>query len=202
MTASKSPRAAAWEGLKRLVQDRVDVDAPVSEIFHWGIVKNPAKPRDPREDRANVLVATAILDQALEHALLGFFSRDGAEVRDQLFDSEAAPLRDLSAKIRLAYAFSLVGLHSRSDLSAIRRIRNAFAHSRLRLDFETPEVVAACDQISLPKRWANSGFSDEDARERFLGSCFEFALWLFTYHDIVRDKRASSEDYQLTLLRS
>lgn len=204
MVASKSPRNAAWEGLKRLSLDRVDVSAPINEIFHWGLFPKPGQARDRKEERALALVSTAVVEQGLEYALTTKFSRAASEIRDQMFDGEGAVLRDLNAKIRLAYIMSIIGKETRSDLSAIRRIRNTFAHSRLRIDFDTPEIAAACAQITLPDRWEKM-MSDEERprpREAFLQTCFQYALWLFTVDADLGEDEAKVDNFQRRLLRS
>ena len=204
MVASKSPRNAAWEGLKRLAQERADIEGPLNHIFHWGIIATKERPRDAREDRAHALVAAAIVEQALEHVITPHFCRSTAEIHDQMFDGDGAVLRDLSAKVKLAYMLGIIGKQTRSDLSAIRRIRNTFAHSRLKIDFETPEIEAACQQISLPERWAATGASpfETDARERYLTCCLEFSIWLFAYPSVENKGPRGFDDFQGALLRA
>lgn len=199
MVASKSPRNAAWEGLKRLSLDRAAPTSLPGDIYHWGILARPAS-RNPRDDRASALVATAVVEQALEHAIGFKFCRSHAEIRDQMFDGEGAALKDLSSKTKLAYMMGIIGKNTRSDLSAIRRIRNAFAHSRLRINFDTPEITAACAQISLFERWTKLNETDtyrDNPRELFLQSCIEFSLWLLC---IERRAKRGKDSFQTILL--
>lgn len=182
MPPSKSPRNTVKEGLKRLMRHRVDQSASFLEVFAYEPIKSVFGKRDPKDDRATALLSTAILEQSLEHALASCFSRDASEIRDQMFDGDGAVLRDLSPKIIMAYMLGIVGPATRSDLVMIRQIRNAFAHSRAVLDFETPEIAAACMEISLCDRAPQMGTQVAgDPRERFIQTSFEFSLWLFTY---------------------
>jgi hypothetical protein len=61
-------------------------------------------------------------------------------------------LSSLSAKIKMAYAMSLIGPVTRHDLDLIRYIRNEFAHSKIHFDFETPEVKPCCDALTIMDR--------------------------------------------------
>jgi hypothetical protein len=58
---------------------------------------------------------------------------------NELFNG-IAPLSSFSAKIKVGYAFSLYSSRTRDNLDWIREIRNAFAHSRIVITFDTPEV--------------------------------------------------------------
>lgn len=183
MAASKSPRTKAWEGLERLSADRVDKNGSIPEIFHWGIIAPNG--RDPIHDRATALVATAVVEHGLEYAILANLARNGPTIRDILFEGRGAILRDFSSKTAMAHAMGIIGDETRCDLGAIRRIRNTFAHSRLKIDFDTPEIIAACEQITVLKRLhaLGQGSLPKDMRENFLTSCFEFSVWLFTVDD-------------------
>ena len=50
------------------------------------------------------------------------------------------PLNSFSAKIDIAYAFSLIDDEIYNDLRAIKDIRNVFAHSKAVLNFNSPEL--------------------------------------------------------------
>lgn len=53
----------------------------------------------------------------------------------------SAPLSSFSAKILAAYALGLIGPKARHDLDRIREIRNAFAHAKISVTFETPAIA-------------------------------------------------------------
>jgi hypothetical protein len=61
-------------------------------------------------------------------------------------------LSSLARKISMARALGIYGTKMRSDLNWIRHIRNAFAHSKIHLEFATKEIADACDQLFIPKR--------------------------------------------------
>lgn len=185
MPASKSPRARALQGLKRLSADRVDKKGSIAEIFHWGVFANSARKRDPRQDRSTAIAAATVVEHGLEHAILSLLHRRGAETRDNLFEGDAAILRDFSAKITVAHAMGILGDKSRSDISMIRRIRNTFAHCRHSIDFNTPEIAEACRQLTLWKRLIerDQATAKKDVREEYIHICFEFSVWLFTFDE-------------------
>jgi DNA-binding MltR family transcriptional regulator len=51
------------------------------------------------------------------------------------------PLRSFAAKIDVAYAFELIDDELHDDLTIIRDIRNAFAHSVVETNFESAKIV-------------------------------------------------------------
>jgi hypothetical protein len=101
-------------------------------------------------DRARAVLLGAVLETSLE-----IFLRNktrptlNAEDIGRLFDTFGL-LGDFGAKILAGYAFNLYGPDTRHDLDLVRVLRNGFAHSRMALDFTTPEVAAVCAQLKAP----------------------------------------------------
>jgi hypothetical protein len=89
---------------------------------------------------AAMLVAAA-LDRVLEDALTTRMIQLNREMRDKLF-GDYGTLRDFSAKIDIAFALGLVDRQNYKLLTAIRKCRNLFAHSKDVLSFESPGVRA------------------------------------------------------------
>ena len=93
-------------------------------------------------DRAAVLVGATILDMQLERLLRGFFVDDEQEVNKLIASAnQSAPLSSFSARIRTAYCLGLIHKSERDDLSAIREIRNVFAHNILNCTFDNSDVI-------------------------------------------------------------
>ena len=195
MTSTVS-RKAAWEGLKRLSQDHVTPNHSVADILPWGILKTVGS-RDPNEYRAHAIIASSVVEQALVFASLKRFPREDTDVLDQLFEGNGAPLSSFDASIRIAYSLGIIGKDTRDDLSSIRRIRNAFAHTRIKIDFDREEIRNACSQISLPQRWPEMGVDPSDAREVYLQSCFQYSLFLLTEDDGRGDAIKGASSVQL-----
>ena len=86
-----------------------------------------------------------------------------------LFERDA-PLSSFSKLIRVGYAFGLISDTVRLHCDYIREIRNAFAHSKVYIEFETPEIKAAC--LLLPRYYEKfeGGMSPDHPRARFIGT--------------------------------
>jgi hypothetical protein len=56
----------------------------------------------------------------------------------------------LSDKIKLAYGLALIGEQTRRDLNRLRDIRNAFAHARQNITFDTKAIANICGALELP----------------------------------------------------
>lgn len=185
--------------LRQLISERFDLEGAASEIFHWGIVPS-SEGRNPRDDRANALVALAVLDQALQLALEKALPRKDAKIEMELFEGDGAPLRDISSKIKIAYALSIIGDETKKDLNRLRLVRNVFAHSPKKLTFETSEIAASCSRLGLIKRWPQMSDETLDARELFLLTCTEYSLWLFAFVIHFKDGLDQFSGFQRDLL--
>jgi hypothetical protein len=73
-----------------------------------------------------------------------------SDERSKLFGFEGA-VGTFSAKIIVAYAMKIIGPITYSDLNIIKLLRNEFAHSRVPFDFQTPQVIAVCNELQVPK---------------------------------------------------
>jgi hypothetical protein len=77
--------------------------------------------------RGAVLVGVARVDAALEHLLLAMMSPAPSKT-DRLFLPEG-PLGSIGAKVALASRLGLIDAGVEQALQALRKLRNAFAHS-------------------------------------------------------------------------
>ena len=77
--------------------------------------------------RGAVLVGVARVDAALEHLLQAFLS-PAAAINDGLFQPDR-PLGSIGAKVALARRLGLIDAGVEKALNALRKLRNAFAHS-------------------------------------------------------------------------
>ena len=75
--------------------------------------------------------------------------RTDADVLEALFTNNGA-LQDFSARIKIAYAFNVIGPGAYADLNLLREIRNAFAHSAQSLSFNSPDVAEICSRLWYP----------------------------------------------------
>jgi len=102
--------------------------------------------------QAEALIGSTLLEDALKSGILLKLRTDlsNNDVAS-LFDNDA-PLASFSARTNMAFAMNIIGEKTRADLKCIRDIRNAFAHARISLSFETPEVADACRTLTAPFR--------------------------------------------------
>jgi DNA-binding MltR family transcriptional regulator len=104
---------------------------------------------NPLSDYAIALIGASLLEKALEVALLARFVPLSKDERARLFQP-TGPLGGLAAASQLAYAIGVFGSKTRADIEHVRAIRNAFAHGRRTLSFETREIVEICRLLRIP----------------------------------------------------
>jgi DNA-binding MltR family transcriptional regulator len=90
-------------------------------------------------DRASIILAAAMLEQALE-TLLRPSLVSIASQNDPLFDGAYAPISTFSAKIDLAYRMGLIPANFTRGLHLIRKVRNDFAHNVTGCTFDDASV--------------------------------------------------------------
>jgi DNA-binding MltR family transcriptional regulator len=126
-----------------IVNDRETLEALEREIFNTS-------------DRVTAVMLGPYVETALDRLLTSRMRPNLSKIeRDQLFGFEGA-VGTFSAKIIIAYAMNIIGPITYSDLKLIKELRNQFAHSRIAFDFPTPEVVAVCNELKIPKLRDNS----------------------------------------------
>jgi hypothetical protein len=87
------------------------------------------------------IVGAAIIEEQLLLALVARMRPLPADMKRKLFDGYG-PLASFSAKIDLSYALHIVTKEQYEDLTAIRKIRNEFAHAIALLNFDSLAIRA------------------------------------------------------------
>ncbi|HEV2382975.1 MAG TPA: MltR family transcriptional regulator [Terriglobia bacterium] len=100
-------------------------------------------------DRGAVLIGSAYLEQMVER-LLRAKMIGNSKVVDGLFEPHSA-LSTFASCTGLVYALGWIGSQMHADLSAIRKIRNDFAHSALPLTLEDPSARDRCKNLQVLK---------------------------------------------------
>jgi hypothetical protein len=97
-------------------------------------------------DHVTAITGAAYLDSILENLIAASFRRLSDEDYTRMFSGAAGGiLGSASAKIRLAYANKLIEDEAvYHDLKLINDIRNVFAHSLHRVDFNNDLIKADC----------------------------------------------------------
>jgi DNA-binding MltR family transcriptional regulator len=126
--------ASSLKKFLKALPTREDIDKALAEITTDG-------------PRGAIIIGATLLEDALRVVIRRHMISLKKEEADQLFTG-TAPLATFSAKIRLAYALGLIGPKTRGDLDNVRELRNAFAHGKMVLRFETPEVAEVINTLN------------------------------------------------------
>jgi hypothetical protein len=156
-------RRSASAALKKLSEARFNLETGIGELSHELIRAT---------DRAFVIVWCAVVEDNLRLWLVKNMRHLSSDDEDKLF-SGYGPLSSFSARIGVAFAFSLIGEKTKYKLNIIREIRNSFAHTGAPLSFGTPEVINVCRLLDL------SCLPDDpeqtDPRSTYQAVCFRTA---------------------------
>ena len=95
-------------------------------------------------DRAVVILAAAYLDQILQDLLTTVLLIESETQRKTLFEGPAAPFATFSSRIAVSYALRLISKDERTDLDAVRSVRNKFAHRFSDVSFESEAIKSVC----------------------------------------------------------
>lgn len=99
------------------------------------------------DDRGVCLLIVAQLENELERALdHDLCTPEDASIRAELYGQDG-PLATFARKISMAAPLGIIGPITRNNLRIIRHVRNAFAHAKQPIKFDTPEVKAACEEL-------------------------------------------------------
>jgi hypothetical protein len=137
--------------LKRLLEQ---VPTPEEYQVAWENVRKDGS-------RGSVILAGTLVEDSLRALLISRMApgveKDGPK---DLF-GQMKPLSSFNAKIRMGFALKLYGERTFHDLDLLRKLRNPFAHGKLAIDFNTPEVKWAINQFHCHSR------GERDPRKRF-----------------------------------
>lgn len=127
-------------------------------------------------------ITTAILGAVMVEHGLEQLLRSTLKHKDDktwaMLTADNGPLRPFYCKIAMGYALGAYDDSVRSDLTIVRTIRNAFAHSKKLIKFDHPAVVAALRKATtssaLPKGL--------DERRLYINLCLRLTLKLMRIH--------------------
>jgi|SRR5258708_33242678 hypothetical protein len=143
---------------------------------------------DKADDRTLCLLLTAQLENSLDRAIDFAMGDQTAEMRKDLYDHDG-PLGNFSRKITIAAAITLLGPASHENFRLMRHVRNAFAHAKVPITFETAEVAEVCAGLVRFNIFDPPEEVDQDPdmspRARFTTVCHETMIRLsrYTGHD-------------------
>jgi hypothetical protein len=170
--ASRGKKDAAFSALRNLM------NTPGSYNDIWGDVLKGIEP-DPKkkiarildhpnyDDRAAAIVFTSMLEQMLEFALTTHFPHADSTLFSYPDDG---PFSEFSAKIKIGHALGIYCSRMQADLTRVKNIRNAFAHARILVSFETPAISMNCDLLKIAAKSIEVGIGGGEiktARQKF-----------------------------------
>jgi hypothetical protein len=119
-------------------------------------------------DRAAVIIAGSLLEDELGKLIGKVMRQLAADDRQRLFGFDG-PVGTFSNRILLAYALRLIDSNDRRQLDLLREMRNACAHSRVPLTFETPELRDVA-RLMAPEE-IRAGLEGVKLRATFILTC-------------------------------
>jgi hypothetical protein len=146
------------------------------------ILRQPLDPDDIQDivaemdrdgPRGAAILGGTLVEETLRFLLISKMVSLTLKERGELFDI-MKPLSSFSAKIAVGYAFGCYGPVTRDDLHTIKEVRNAFAHARRLIDFDTKEVAQHCERLYVGRELAPG-----TARDRFTMGVKFLSLGLF-----------------------
>jgi len=102
------------------------------------------------KDMSVAIVASALMDAALERLLIKRFKSKNKELEGRLFQNNG-PLSSLNGKILVAHAFGIITSPLAEEMHSIRAIRNTFAHGKLPVSFSSEEVAREVAVLRLAR---------------------------------------------------
>lgn len=183
--------------LRALIYRRVDKEA-IDALSELAQADESAS-----HDRTLAIVGAVYLEDALrgaisKHLMPSRLSTTGATI----FEDEQAPLQSISARARMAYALGIIDEIQRKDMTIIRSIRNAFAHSSDGFTFKHPDIAAAVGSLEVLK---NTNLDDLKAAAPRLFERARFIVAICLHCGILDQydgKWSGSERYRQALARA
>jgi hypothetical protein len=109
--------------------------------------------KNAMNERSAIVVAVVMaieLEYLLEQLIIGKLKRKDDDTVEILCKDNGA-LATFFSKIGLSYALGIIDEIQMEHLHTVRRIRNAFAHSRRKISFDTQQVRKELGALRLPK---------------------------------------------------
>lgn len=101
-------------------------------------------------DRVIGIIAAAILDQRLSECILESIHKD-RDIETEMTKGKG-PFGNFNTKIRLGFLLGIYSEQMKKDLFIIQDIRNSFAHSHHRQDFNSEAIVRLIGKLTTIQR--------------------------------------------------
>lgn len=114
-------------------------------------------------DRGCALITASFAEDCIQGMIESALNLDLD--REQLFGA-MKPLSSFSAKILVAFGFNIIDKEIYDDLQTLKLIRNAFAHSRIPIDFKNSAIVEGCKTFKAPLTFDKEDFLSSQNKAR------------------------------------
>lgn len=135
---------------------------------------------------STAIVFSSILEEHLRAAMAVKMPNINNRVGKVLFEGYG-PLATFRSKIDLAYALAILTKEQFDDAHNIRKIRNKFAHTSKKVNFETPTVIEICKRLSTydvkEKKLLNVYAAAIDALVQHLSKEFDIGVVVRALHE-------------------
>jgi hypothetical protein len=194
-TKAQGGKKAALEGFRGLINAE-----PTPEYF----TEFFKQVRSENNDRGAAILTVANIENSLRYALSRRLAL-GRGNTEQLFGVNG-PMGTFDLKIKMAKALKVFGSETDRNLSLIRAMRNAFAHSIIPITFKTPAVIELCKFLVVPFVLPPKSIKVVDgkivdpeepteARQRFTTVCENTSHNLFIYGQHCPQRPREQEDF-------
>lgn len=130
---------------------------------------------------ATAILGTTVIERELEPMLRRRLKHQDQENWNKLTD-DTGPLSTFDRKISMGYSLGLFDQVLRDNMHIVRRVRNAFAHAKVLMEFDQESIVKELDRIQLPSKKHSKLYKDlnfckkvPDPKLKFVGLCFVVA---------------------------
>jgi hypothetical protein len=151
-------------------------------------------------DRGIGILMVTTVEDALQDAIESRLSITSVE--HEAFFGNDSPMGTFAYKIRMGIALEIFGQGTKQNLMLLKAIRNAFAHSKISVDFKTNEILEACNLLEMPRipvqsngaqpRWSVQ-FQGYKGRARFQMVCSGHAASFSMYAQFANSQRHPSD---------
>jgi DNA-binding MltR family transcriptional regulator len=125
-------------------------------------------------DRTAAIVLASWVERFLEQVIIDTLPKHDDETVGKLLRPEGA-LNSFFAKIHLGFALGLYDGTTVDNLEAIRKIRNAFAHTAIAIHFETEEIIEEIRKLHVTTRPTPEPLMQfSEYRRKFELACLRF----------------------------
>lgn len=112
-------------------------------------------------DRGCALLAVSYLENELKDAIKAKLV-DDKQACKYIFDTT---LSTFNSKINIAYLLGIISSKQKENIITLKHIRNKFAHSYKKIEFNTQAIVELCDKL---KYKYEEYISDATVRDKFI----------------------------------